>query len=259
MLNLDINERSFAEAVESQLGRRHTPATQQGHHVDSVAAYDRSNLIAGDVYNYGVLFGQSQESDEIKSFGLCLAAAPLIDTSDFVGRVDELNQMKDFLRPGEMVTEQRRLVLGGMGGIGKTQLAIAYARLHPASYKSIFWVNATTELTLKESFRTIIRQLLQLAGLEKLGNEQVVPRVLNWFADTRNTQWLLIFDNYDEPDQFAIDDYVPHAAHGSIVITTRLPDHVKGSCVRVQPFRDLEESLVTLQSRSGRGNVKNGE
>jgi DNA replication protein DnaC len=51
--------------------------------------------------------------------------------------------------------EQRRLILGGMGGIGKTQLAIAYAKRHCGSYESIFWLNAVSEFALKTSLRSM--------------------------------------------------------------------------------------------------------
>lgn len=74
---------------------------------------------------------------------------------DFVGRTAELGQIAHALRPGELASEQRRLVLGGMGGIGKTQLAIAYVRQHCDSYKSVFWLNATSVQTVKASWKSI--------------------------------------------------------------------------------------------------------
>jgi len=63
--------------------------------------------------------------------------------------------MKDGLRPNDQSSKQRRLVLGGLGGIGKTQLAIAYAERHRDIYPSVFWLNAASEAALKDSFRSM--------------------------------------------------------------------------------------------------------
>lgn len=228
---------------------------QRGHSFPNVSIYDQSTVHLGDIYN----IGHKQRPNEVLAFGLCLASAPLIDSHHFIGRARELDQMKQILQPGYTATELRKLVLGGMGGIGKTQLAIAYARHCQADYTSVFWLNATTESTLKQSFRSIVRRLLKAPELEKLDDEQIVPRAHDWLCDTRNTQWLLIFDNYDDPDRFGIKDYIPNTAHGSTIITTRLPDLVSVQPMRVQPIAALDEGLVILQTRSQRGHVKEGE
>lgn len=167
--------------------------------------------------------------------------------------------MRDILRPGEASTQQRRLVLGGMGGIGKTQLAIAYARLHQQEYTTVLWLNATSEATLKASFRSMMQGMMKAVQLEKLGDEQVLTRTQEWLGDTRNTGWLLIFDNYDEPDEFVIDSYCPYPGHGSIIITTRLPDLVNGQQVRVPPLHEIDDSLDILQARARRKGVKEGQ
>ena len=167
--------------------------------------------------------------------------------------------MSRILQPNKPSTEQQRLVLGGMGGIGKTQLAIGYARRHQSCYTSVFWLNATSQLTLHASIRQVAQLLLQAADAGRLDDKQVLVRVLRWLSDRRNTQWLLIFDNYDEPDQYEMNDYCPYAAHGSIIITTRLPDLVTGQQVRVQPLSDIEESLDILQTRSQRDNIRDGK
>jgi hypothetical protein len=60
----------------------------------------------------------------------------------FVGRETELQEMENILQPKS--PDRRVLILGGMGGIGKTQLTINYAKQHRDSYSSIFWLNATS-------------------------------------------------------------------------------------------------------------------
>lgn len=230
---------------------------QHGHTVKSVSAHDGSTVHIGDIYN----INQSQELDELKTFGLCLGSAPLIEASNFIGRTAELDQMAHILQPGASAVEQRRLMLGGLGGIGKTQLAIAYARRYQASYTSIFWLNATTKSTLKGSIGAIAQQVLTKSVLDALDEKGTLPEVFRWLSDLRNVQWLLIFDNYDDPDLFLIGEYMPNASHGSIIVTTRLPDLVQGQqipYIRLSPIRNVDESLEILQTRSQREDVKHG-
>ena len=47
------------------------------------------------------------------------------------------------------------VILHGLGGMGKTQLAITYARRHKEKYTAIFWLNANDEDSLKLSFRDV--------------------------------------------------------------------------------------------------------
>ena len=69
----------------------------------------------------------------------------------FVGRDAEIQHMENVLLPGSDSVQRTILVLGGMGGIGKTQLATTYCKRHGGSYSSVFWLNATSEVTLKSS------------------------------------------------------------------------------------------------------------
>lgn len=166
--------------------------------------------------------------------------------------------MKEILKPYDYQRKQKRLVLGGVGGVGKTQLALAFAERHDLDYDSIIWCNAASEPTLRESFRSVAALAFDFQELGDLEVNDVVNHVHRWLSHTENRRWLLIFDNHDDPDQFAIKNYFPPVSHGAIVITTRLPDLVPGRIVRIQPLQDIEESLEILQGRSGRENVKSG-
>lgn len=229
-----------------------------GHQYSNLTAIN-SVVHQGDVYNYGVSRDQFKEPEIVTKYGLCLASAPSLGSDDFVGRTDEIQFLERTLQPGMTSTEQRHLVLAGMGGMGKTQLALAYARRYQASYTSVFWINATSELTVKGSLRSIAGRLLKVQELETLGDEQAVARALEWLQDVKNTQWLLILDNYDDPDQFSLTNYYPASAHGSIIITTRLIDRVRGQQVRLQPLSGINDALGILQTRSRRDNIVQGK
>jgi hypothetical protein len=190
--------------------------------------------------------------------GVCLGQAPHIDSKSFIGRESEVDAMREALQPDDQSPEQRRLVLGGIGGIGKTQLAIAYAKRQHRAYESIFWLNASSEATLKDSLRSIGEVIFDVQEPGDLEGEQILIHVGRWLSDTRNTRWLLIYDNYDDPDRFSIETYYPPASHGAMIVTTRRPDRVMGTSVRVQPLRNIEESLKILEIRSQREGAKSG-
>ncbi|KAJ5358313.1 uncharacterized protein N7496_010726, partial [Penicillium cataractarum] len=78
--------------------------------------------------------------------GICHGQTPYLESELFVGRVFEISQMTKVLHPGEKHLEQRRLVLGGIGCIGQTQLAIAYARTHSKIYDPVLRLNTASEL-----------------------------------------------------------------------------------------------------------------
>ncbi|KAK5095508.1 hypothetical protein LTS08_008151 [Lithohypha guttulata] len=255
--HIDVGDQILAALAQLQLGPILTSSLppHRGHVVGNVAVHDQARVHLGDIYQVH----QQPGADPLKVFGLCLTSAPLMEPDSFVGRARELEEMARALRPGEPAVEQRRVVLGGLGGMGKTQLAIAYAREHQASYTSVLWLNATSELTLTASFRSMAETLPSASSVAKLDDDEALRHAFRWLSDVRNTQWLLVYDNYDDPDQYKITKYFPTTCNGTMIITTRLPALVQGQRmrqVRVSSMEDVEESLQILQNRSRRDNVR---
>lgn len=145
-----------------------------------------------------------------------------------------------------------------MGGIGKTQLAIAFAESRPEHHSSVFWLNAASEVTLKDGFQSIASLIFDIQDFRVFESKEAIRRVHSWLSDPRNTTWLLIFDNYDDPDQFDIVEYYPPSSHGAIIITTRRPDLVTGEVLHVKPLHPVEDGLQVLQIRSKRQNIQSG-
>ena len=176
----------------------------------------------------------------------------------FIGRNNELEQMKTILLSNPDSSDRKVLVLGGMGGIGKTQMAIRYPKRHHTSYSSVFWVNATSESALKTSLRRLAPQILTSETVDQLDDDQLWAQISLWLSKLENSRWLLIFDNYDDPNQYQIEQYYPFVAHGSIIITTRQPDRVNGYQIKVKSMINDEDSLNILATRSGRPDVSSG-
>ncbi|KAK5215429.1 hypothetical protein LTR96_011307 [Exophiala xenobiotica] len=91
--------------------------------------------------------------------------------------------MREILRPGDSSSKQRRLVLGGTGGMGKMQLDIAFATRHHQDYDSVFWLNATSEATLKDSLRLVAEAIFDVQDVQVLPDEQRLIQTRRWLSD----------------------------------------------------------------------------
>ena len=137
------------------------------------------------------------------------------------------------------VKERRLLVLHGLGGMGKTQLAANFARRHQNRFSSVLWLDGSGESTLKQSLAAFASRIPagQIPETSKLylknqgGDvDAVVQDVLSWLSMSGNKGWLMIVDNVDRDDRrrdedeeaFSVEEYLPEADHGSVLITTRL-------------------------------------
>jgi ATP/maltotriose-dependent transcriptional regulator MalT len=80
------------------------------------------------------------------------------ETDHFVARQAELAAMHKAL---SKATGRRAVTLHGLGGIGKTQLAIAYTKAHHNDYLAIFWLNIKNEVSVKQSYSRLARRILQ--------------------------------------------------------------------------------------------------
>ena len=204
--------------------------------------------------------------------GFDLFAFP--EAAQFVARESELAEMLRLLHGHK---SRSAVVLHGLGGIGKTQLAIEYTTRHKEKYTAVFWLNANSDDSLKLSFRDIAQHVLEdqkgkpststLASVDLDGNlDQVVMAVKTCLNLQRNTRWLVIYDNYDNPrtsgnlDRSAVDirGFLPRADHGSIIITTRSAQVSQGHRIHVQKLANIREGLEILSNTSKRENIENG-
>jgi hypothetical protein len=163
---------------------------------------------------------------------------------------------------------RRTVILHGLGGIGKTQLSVAYTKRHKHSYSAIFWLNIKDEASLKQSFAKMARQIsrehpsaLRLSNVDTNESlDDVTDAVKAWLSRPNNTRWLMIFDNYDNPkfpgnsDPAAVDirNSFPESHQGSIIITTRSSQVRIGHSIQIRKLGDVCDSLEILSNVSRR-------
>ena len=168
-------------------------------------------------------------------FSVPFSLSEVPEVQEFVGRKKELVGMKEeFQGDG---SQRQVVVLHVLRGIGKTQLVVAFLKWHRDIYSAIFWLNAKNKDTLKQSLAGIAKRLYNeypsSALLRKTAEEKDTDRIIavikQWLSIRGNTQWILIFDNIDnpklpsnnDPQAYDIRLYFPEAHQGSILVITR--------------------------------------
>jgi tetratricopeptide (TPR) repeat protein len=102
----------------------------------------------------------------------------------------------------------------GMGGVGKTQLALNYCLAFQAHYTGVWWLQAETASRLEQDCRLFChKQHVQMAQ-----GELASAAMCNWLEG--QTGWLLVFDNVE--DVTLLRSWLPKAGKHHVLITSRL-------------------------------------
>src|SRR5438046_1143620 len=113
----------------------------------------------------------------------------------FTGRKNFLEKLKEELFAHDLKRYNHRVALYGMGGVGKTQIALEYAYANQAYYNRILWISAVNEDSLLSGFQTIAKtaQLPIWVGANSI---EIAKFVLGWLR--KKESWLIVIDNLDE-------------------------------------------------------------
>jgi tetratricopeptide (TPR) repeat protein len=154
----------------------------------------------------------------------------------FKGRDEFMQRLHDSLtraRGGRTAI----ISLYGLGGVGKTRVAVEYARAHADDYSALLFAVAETPEALR-------RNLAALAGalvpqLDTTDDEVRRAAVLDWL--NANPGWFLILDNVDSKPALAeVEKLLGELAGGHVVVTSRLANFSAN-------FRPLELDVLTVE------------
>lgn len=230
------------------------------------------------------MFANLVEPCQTFTTGFSLSEVTLVD--HFVAREEELTEIHKELAHKQ---GRRTIIVHGLGGVGKTQLAAAYAKRQRDKYSAIFWMNAKDEISLKQGYMRVAERISRehmseayiKNAVESCNLDKAVQAVKRWLDIPKNNQWLVIYDNYDNPKlagnrnsgleenkadedtnttskDYDIRSFLPDAYHGAILITTRSSRVKIGHRISLGKLKRLEDSLEILAHTSNRQNLYNG-
>ena len=174
--------------------------------------------------------------------------------ASFTGRADELDRLDAILMQDKpaAVTQASvgRAAVQGMGGVGKTSLAIEYAHRYRSLYAGVCWCPAETRTGLLSALASLA-VTLGAATAEEADVEKAAKAALRRLAEQRAT-WLLVYDNVTAPDDIA--DLLPSAG-ARVLITSRFSDWSELADEVALDVLPLEEAVALLESRTGRSDA----
>ncbi|KAF1929478.1 uncharacterized protein M421DRAFT_45945, partial [Didymella exigua CBS 183.55] len=158
-------------------------------------------------------------------------SVPFRRDTDFVDRATLLDQICE-----RCSAPASRVALVGLGGVGKSQLAIehCYRTTKRSPQTWVLWAHASNTARLEQSFREIA-ELVKIRG-RKDPQADVFKLVHDWLRDKKNGRWLLVLDNADDAAilsartgdsqngaalQHQLSRYLPPSEHGSVLVTSR--------------------------------------
>jgi len=180
-------------------------------------------------YSISKLIGEPQTS------GPSYFMVPYQENRLFVGREELLSQLFEMLHDSQEYQHNHRVALYGLGGVGKTQTALKYVYSKKKYYRSIFWISAVNQATLRTEFQKIMT-LTQPNIPVPDSPDQIANLVHAWLQ--QQSSWLLIFDNLDDIN--VIEGFLPvNNNRRHTLITTRNPN------AEYIPAQGLEVNLMS--------------
>ncbi|MBV9692043.1 MAG: helix-turn-helix domain-containing protein [Ktedonobacteraceae bacterium] len=134
----------------------------------------------------------------------------------FTGREEVLFRIQAALTQEQTVPQSQPQAITGLGGIGKTQIAIEYAYRYRHFYNIVVWMRADTPELLTSDF-LLLANLLHLPERNEQDQTIMVEAVKHWFG--RNQRWLLILDNANDLE--IVSNFIPVEGNGHVLLTTR--------------------------------------
>jgi tetratricopeptide (TPR) repeat protein/DNA-binding XRE family transcriptional regulator len=210
-LSLGLSQEALAEAIG--VSARSIRRWEQDQAIPQALARERLCAIFGTDSRFMLGAVSSRETTSIMP---PLWHVPLPRNPFFTGREELLQALHERLKSEQRMALTQSWAISGLGGIGKTQIALEYAYQHARDYAAVFWISAATQETLQAGLVTVAESL-QLPEKDDHDQTRVIRAVSQWLVSHQD--WLLILDNADEVA--IVRDVLPAQRSGHLLLTTR--------------------------------------
>ncbi|MGW1764755.1 FxSxx-COOH system tetratricopeptide repeat protein [Streptomyces sp. NPDC002073] len=164
----------------------------------------------------------------------------------FTGRSIVLERMRDQLGGGISVVLPQPQTLFGLGGVGKTQVALEYVHRFMADYDLVWWISSEQTDDVVAGLAELAVRLGAQTGEDMAAASQEAIDLLRRGVPT--SRWLLVFDNADDPE--TLKRFFPPGGPGHVLVTSRNQSWSQyGDALPVDVFL-REESIEHLQRRA---------
>ncbi|NOR49311.1 MAG: tetratricopeptide repeat protein, partial [Methanosarcinaceae archaeon] len=163
---------------------------------------------------------------------------------NFTGREEHLASLKMAMSSGKPAALTQ--AIHGLGGVGKTQLALEYAYRNVAEYDIVWWVRSEEPATLAADYASLAKAL-ELPENEAADQLVIIKGVKHWLE--QHPKWLLVFDN--AKDRADVNDYLPQGKTGHVLITSRNANWRDTATLLDVKVLERKESVDFLLKRTG--------
>ncbi len=167
-------------------------------------------------------------------------SVPFDENPFFTGREQVLHQLHAVLLSQDAVVVTQ--TLSGLGGIGKTQVAVQYCYRYRQEYQAVLWVRADSPEVLVGDLRALAT-LLKLPESKLKEQQSILNGLRRWMRE--RSKWLLIIDNVEDMDM--LKNILPPARRGHIVVTTRTQITGTFPKIALQDMSPDEGALLLLR------------
>lgn len=168
----------------------------------------------------------------------------------FFSRDHEVDMVRKTLDPVQGYEKLQVMSIHGLGGVGKSQIALHYANTSMKTYDVIAWIPSETQVKMTQALSKLAKKLGLPKGDDSEDDYQASLKVKDWLNESGRS-FLLIFDNVEQID--ILLQVWPSSEKGSILITTRSPSVASKRATEVMHLEcfSMEKALEALNSLTG--------
>ena len=198
--------------------------------------------------NAGPIPAQGQREPRFPALGPSIINLPPRNPV-FTGRRSDLRDLHRALTAASTAAVVQQATVHGLGGIGKTQLALEYAHRRDVDYDIIWWISAERPIAIPGQLLVLAHKL----GIPDFTDQSQILASL-WDELRQRDRWLLIYDNSESLQELL--PHLPPRGAGKVIITSRASGWGSFRKVRLDVLR-REEGVTFLKLRTGSMQRKN--